>query len=307
MKSLKLTNETPQRLDLAVSAQLSISRTKLQKAIKGGKILVDGLVPTAHMPVTSGNVVTYDPLISEKPPGPTGDLPQLDILYEDADIIVVNKPAGVLAHPAPGRNEHTLADALKAHTPGTETVGDDPTRGGLVHRLDRDASGVVLAAKTREAFLFLKRQFAERRTTKRYTVLVLGDLTDDSGTINFPIARSVTHGRMAARPASQDGREAVTHYDVLEHLGHATLCDVQIETGRTHQIRAHFFALQHPVVGDTLYTQKGLKQIDIGRLFLHARELTVTLPSGEEKTFNAPLATELENILTRMRSTGRKH
>lgn len=307
MKSVELINETPERLDVALCAVLPMSRSKLQKAIKEGKILVDGAVPTPHTPVSRASTVMYDPDLMAKPEGPQGDLPHLDILYEDADVIVVHKPAGVLAHPAPGSNEYTLADALKAHAPGMASAGDDKARGGLVHRLDRDASGVLIAAKTRDAFLFLKRQFAERLTTKRYSVLVLGELTDDAGTISFPIARSMTHGRMAARPSSQDGREAITHYDVLERLGHATLCDVTIETGRTHQIRAHFFALQHPVVGDMLYTQKGLKQIDIGRLFLHARELTVALPSGVTQTFTAPLPQELNEILERMRATGRKH
>ncbi|MBI1907846.1 RluA family pseudouridine synthase [Candidatus Uhrbacteria bacterium] len=307
MQTLKLINDSPARLDVALQSVLPMSRSKLQKAIKDGKILVDGETTTPHAAVSSANAVTYDPELLAKPDEPTGTLPALDIISEDADVVVVNKPAGILSHAAPGTNEYTLADALMAHCPGMDKVGDDPVRAGLVHRLDRDASGVVVAAKTREAFLFLKRQFSERATTKRYAVLVLGELADDAGTISFPIARSVTHGRMAARPASQDGREAVTHFDVVERLPHATLLDVTIETGRTHQIRAHFFALQHPVVGDMLYTQKGLKQIDIGRLFLHARELTITLPSGIPQTFTAPLPQELTEVLERMRQTGKKH
>ncbi len=303
-KSLRPTNDTPTRLDLAITPLLSLSRSKLQKAIKDGRILVDGVQATSNTMVTSKNEVTYD---SELLDAPKGIMPTLEIVYEDADVLIVNKPAGLLAHPAPGSNEFTLADALKAYFPAMEHVGDDPIRAGLVHRLDRDASGLVAAAKTREAFVFLKQQFSARKTIKRYTVLVLGDVLDEFGTITFPIARSATKGRMAARPTSQEGREAITHYEVVERFGgHATLLNVTIETGRTHQIRAHFFALQHPVIGDTLYTQKGLKQIDIGRLFLHARELTLPLPSGETPTFIAPVPEVLLDILEKMRTTKRK-
>lgn len=307
MKTLHAGNESPLRIDLALANLLPLSRSKLQKAIKDGKILVDGSPTTPHTTVSANNKVTYDPDLLAAPTPIAGVLPPLAILYEDAEVIVVNKAPGVLSHPAPGSHEFTLADSLNAHCPGMEKVGDDPTRAGLVHRLDRDASGVVVAAKTPEAFVFLKGQFAERNTLKRYSVLVLGDLEHDTGTITFPIARSASLGRMAARPTSQEGKEAITHYDVVERFGHATLVDVVIETGRTHQIRAHLFALQHPVVGDKLYVQKGQKQIDIGRLFLHARELTITLPGGEKQTFTAPVPKELTDVLAKMRETGKKH
>lgn len=307
MQTIRPTNTEPERLDIVVAGLLGMSRSKAQKAIKDGAVIVDGTPATPHMAVTAENAIAYAPDAFAAPAAPAGSMPVLDVVYEDDDMVVVNKPAGVLAHPTPESHELTLADALTARYPGMKTAGDQELRAGLVHRLDRDASGVVVAAKTKEAFALLKRQFAERRTVKRYTVLVLGNLTDDTGTIRFPIARSVSGGRMAARPLSQEGREAVTHYTVQERFGHATLLDVDIATGRTHQIRAHFFALQHPVVGDTLYVQKGLKQIDIGRLFLHARALTVTLPNGEEQTFTAPLPQALEDVLTRLRTTGKKH
>ena len=135
-----------------------------------------------------------------------------------------------------------------------------------------EASGVLIVAKHRDAFTFLKRQFAERLTKKMYTVLVLGSVRDDAGVISFPIARAVSGGRMAARPLSQEGREAITHFDVLERFPHCTLLSVEIKTGRTHQIRAHFFAREHPVIGDTLYVQKGAKQLKLDRLFLHASD-----------------------------------
>lgn len=302
MKTVQLTNETPQRLDIALAGALSLSRSKLQQAIKDGHIFVDGNPATPHTPVTLANVITFADVVTDPAKGPEGLLPTLDILYEDADVVVLNKPAGVLVHPAQEHNEYTLADALLAAYPAMAEVGDASHRAGLVHRLDREASGVIIAAKTKAAFQHLKTQFANRLTTKKYTVLVLGKVRDEAGTISFPIARSASHGRMAARPQSQEGRDAVTHYDVLERFPQCTLLDVHIETGRTHQIRAHFFALQHPVVGDTLYVQRGMKLMEIDRLFLHARALTVTLPNGEEKTFTAPLAPELEQFITELRA-----
>lgn len=302
MKTVQLTNETPQRLDIALAGALSLSRSKLQQAIKDGHIYVDGNPATPHTPVTQKNVITFADVVTDPTKGPEGAMPALDILYEDTDIVVLNKPAGVLVHPAQEHNEYTLADALLAAYPAMAEVGDVSHRAGLVHRLDREASGVIIAAKTKTAFQHLKTQFANRLTTKKYTVLVLGKVRDEAGTISFPIARSASHGRMAARPQSQEGRDAITHYDVLERFPQCTLLDVHIETGRTHQIRAHFFALQHPVVGDTLYVQRGMKPMDIDRLFLHARALTVTLPNGEETTFTAPLAPELEHFLTELRA-----
>lgn len=302
MKTVKLKNTEPGRIDIVLPPLLGVSRSQIQKAIKDGLILIDGNKVTPHTMVTAENVVAFDSALTAPQLPPTGELPTIDVLYEDADVVVVNKPSGVLSHPAAKTNEHTLADALTARYPTMADVGDAKERAGLVHRLDREASGVLIAAKTRDAFVHCKKQFADRLTKKSYTVLVLGRVRDDVGTITFPIARSVTSSRMAARPSSQEGREAVTHYTVIERFPHCTLLDVHIETGRTHQIRAHFFALQHPVAGDTLYTQKGIKQFDLGRLFLHARELIITLPSGEVKTFTAPLPTELQNVLDSLRA-----
>lgn len=314
MKKVKLTNEAPGRIDHVLPPLLKLSRSAVQKAIKDGLVLVDGKAATPHTAVSAANMVTYDAVVTKPVVTELGAMPKLDVLYEDDSVVVVNKPAGMLSHPAPKTHEHTLADLLIATHPAMADVGDPSTklgagskeRGGLVHRLDREASGVIIAAKTADAFAWLKQQFSERLTKKTYTVLVLGSVKKDLGVIDFPIARSSTGGRMAARPNSQDGREAITHYDVVERFPHCTLLDVRIETGRTHQIRAHMFAMQHPVAGDTLYTQKGVKQFTLGRLFLHARELQIALPGGEEKTFTAPLPKELQVVLDELR-TRHKH
>ena len=208
-------------------------------------------------------------------------------------------------HPTTTSIAPTLLDAVIAHTPAIKHVGDDPSRSGIVHRIDKEASGILIIAKTSAAFQALKAEFKERRVEKHYTVLVQGAVRDDNGTIDFPIARSNSKARMAARPKSQEGKEAITHYTVLERFTTSTLLDVKIETGRTHQIRAHFFALGHSVAGDPLYKQKGIKPVPSPRLFLHARELTITLPDGERKTFTAPLPAELTAFLATLKNTKR--
>ncbi|KKW30902.1 MAG: Pseudouridine synthase [Candidatus Uhrbacteria bacterium GW2011_GWD2_52_7] len=297
MKTVELLNSTPERLDIALAKSLGISRAKAQRAIKDGRVFVDGEVATAHHLVDTSKAVTIEPL-SVEAQAKTGQLPVVDIIYEDDDVLVVNKPSGVLVHPTEASNEYTLIDAIIAQRPQIADVGDNKARSGIVHRLDKEASGVLIVAKNNNAFNHLKQAFAERLTSKHYTVLVTGKVPDEVGTINFPIARSSSRARMAARPLSQEGKEAITHYEVTKRFANATLVDVRIETGRTHQIRAHFFALGSPVAGDTLYVQRGLKQFPIGRLFLHARELTIPLPSGETKTFVAPPPQDLENFLT---------
>ena len=301
MKTVKLLNTEPARLDLALAEALGISRSQAQKLIKDGLVSFDGRKATPHLlmePESSVKVEKAEPVAVKK----LKDLPALDILYEDDDVIVVNKPAGVLVHKAPGSNDATLADALLKYCPKMKKAGEDENRKGIVHRLDKEASGVLIAAKTPTAFRHLKYQFSERLTEKHYTVLVMGDVKDKVGTIRFPIARSETRARMAARPENADGKEAITHFEVQKHFSSTTLLDVKIETGRTHQIRVHFFALGYPVAGDILYARKDVKPPpNLKRLFLHARALTVTLPNGERKTFEAPLPAELQEILAALK------
>lgn len=298
MKVIKIKNETRERLDKVLVEALELSRAKVQEIINGGRILVNKKVPTPHLKVSSIDKVEYDATVTKVPSVKKIKAPKLDIIYEDDEVLVVNKPAGLLTHPAPNTNEATLVDAIIAHDKKIKNVGDDKKRSGIVHRLDRDASGLIIVAKTDQAFAHLKHQFQNRLTRKIYSVLVHGQISKDHDTIDWPIARSNTRkGKMAARPKSQEGREAITHFDVIERFPHLTLLDVRIETGRTHQIRAHMFALGHSVVGDKLYFHKGVKGVDLERLFLHAKELTITLPSGETKTFSAPLPLELQSVL----------
>jgi 23S rRNA pseudouridine1911/1915/1917 synthase len=301
MKTVLLTPEGKQRLDVLLASALEISRAAAQKLIAAGAVqTADGRSLTVPheflrdpLSVHVEEVVTA--VVAPKP------LPTLDILFENDDVLVVNKAAGVLVHAAPHNINPTLEDAFLAAYPTMRLAGLEEKRNGIVHRLDKEASGVLIAAKTEDAFQFLKTQFAERLTEKHYRVQVYGTVRDDAGTITFPIARSVTKARMAARAEGQDGKEAITHYDVVARYTTTTELAVRIETGRTHQIRAHMFALGHPVVGDTLYVRKEIKKIPLGRLFLHAAELTITLPDGERRTFTAPLPAELVSFQRTLR------
>ena len=296
MKTINFTQSEPERLDVVVTRELQLSRSQIQKYIKSGSILVNGEHATSRTQVDDSMVITYDPNILQSPEK-KGELPPFDVIFENEDVLVINKPAGVLVHDAEGSNEFTLVDSLIKRYPQIANVGDKKERAGLVHRLDKFTSGVMIVAKTQAAFTHLKDQFKNRLTEKHYTALVMGTLPESSGTIDFPIERSKNTGRMAARSHTEGGKPAITHYDTIKAYPHHTLLDVNIETGRTHQIRVHFFALDHPVAGDTLYRQRGIKPMEIDRLFLHARSLTVTLPDGERQTFEAPLPKELEEVL----------
>lgn len=300
---LILQGKDGERLDVALARELGLSRAQVQRAIKEGRVTVSGGPAKAHGQVAPGTPIAIsEPAAEERAHLP---FPKLEILYEDNDVLAVTKPSGVLVHPTGASKEPTLLDAVLEHEPKIAKVGDDRLRAGIVHRLDKEASGVLVVAKNQHAFHFLKEQFKNRLVEKHYLVLVLGNVKEQVGTIDFPIARSTNRPRMAARPKSQEGKEAITHFTVLERFTTASLLDVKIETGRTHQIRAHFFALGHPVAGDSLYRQRNIKPIAVPRLFLHAKELTITLPSGDRKTFKAPLPKELELFLEQLKPLSR--
>ena len=301
------------RLDVFLARQGDTSRSKIQKYVKQTGVLVNGErthVPHAFLQTDDTVLVedTHYPFqkaTDDAPVAPTektGDMPELNILFENDDVIVVHKAAGVLVHPTKSSSEYTLMDALVEHAPGMATVGDKPQeRAGIVHRLDRMTSGVMIAAKTQEAFEDLKRKFQKRYVYKKYRALVHGQLQKDHETIQLKIARSKSAGRMVARPESQEGKEAITDYNVLQRYANASEVDVDLHTGRTHQIRVHFHALGHPIVGDPLYTIKSVKQIPFPRLWLHAYELTLALPGEQEaRTFSAPLPAALTELTDRL-------
>lgn len=303
MKTIALKNEIPERLDKILAQTLNFSRSKIQKAIKEGAILVDDKIAPAKLLVSGEDIISYDPSFFELPEIDRSKMQKLDIIFENDDVIVINKPAGLLVHPTESSNELTLIDSILQHDASIKKVGDSSERPGIVHRLDRDASGTMIIAKTQNAFDHLKNQFKNRLVEKNYIALVHGVLSEPVKTITLSISRQKQGGRMAAKPESQGGRIAITHYELIEQFPHHALIDARIETGRTHQIRAHMFALGHPVAGDRLYRSKQFKIMDIGRLFLHANSLSLTLPNGERKTFESKLPNELKQVLEKIPKT----
>jgi 23S rRNA pseudouridine1911/1915/1917 synthase len=268
-----------------------LSRTQVQRLITDGYITVGGKAAKPGQKLGVGDRVKVD--IPPLAPGPLEPEPMsLNILYEDDDLLVVDKPAGLTVHPAPGHPGHTLVNAVLAHFPHLADIGDS-LRPGIVHRLDKDTSGVMLVAKNRTAQANLVEQFKSRSVAKAYIVLVKGHLTPESGIIEAPIGRDPRNRKKMA--VVSQGREARTEYRVMQYLGHYTLLEVGLETGRTHQIRVHLAAIGYPVVGDRVY---GVKSPHLLRQFVHATRLGFRLPAtGEYVEFESPLPADLEQAL----------
>ena len=281
-----------ERLDHYLQARMSgYSRARLQAWIKDGLVSVNGAPAKPSMIVRGGERIEVSP--ADLPPlkAEPEDAP-IEILYEDASVIAVNKPAGLVVHAGAGASSGTLVNRLVHHFNALSQVGGE-LRPGIVHRLDRGTSGVMLVARTDAAHRALAAQFAGRTTEKTYLALVEGRVNADSGRITKPIARDPVHRtRMTAR--LEHGRDALTEYHVLRRFEKFTYLEVRIGTGRTHQIRAHLASIRHPVAGDKLYGA----QI-AGRIFLHAWRIRFDSPAtGERVTVEAPLPKELEQWLT---------
>ncbi len=294
------------RLDLFLVGKFGVSRARVQAIIKAGEVTVNGKAATPHLALKATDIVVSTADLDAKPKLPKLVLPPLDVLFEDKEILVVNKPAGLLVHP---NSEHelktrpSLTAAAVKHAPSMKGVGENDLRPGVMHRLDKDVSGVMVLAKTQEAYEDLKRQFAGREAEKHYVALAYGKMPKDHDVITLKVARSRNRGRMVARPDGQEGKEAITEYTVSERLKAWTLLDVHTHTGRTHQIRTHLFAVNHPLVGDTLYRKsdgghmRHVREVSLGRVFLHASSLSVTRLDGTRQTFTAPLPDDLQEML----------
>lgn len=287
------------RLDKYVAESVpDLSRTWIQQLITEGAVLVDGFVRRPSFKMTPGQVVTIElPEPTEELELVAEDIP-LDVVYEDADILMINKAAGMVVHPAPGHSSGTLVNAVLHHAPEISIQGS--TRPGIIHRLDKDTSGIMVVAKSDRAQTTLVEQWQARSVQKRYLALVAGVVEEDTATIDAPIGRnSVNRQQMAT---SRSGREAITHFTVLERFPDCTLLDVRIETGRTHQIRVHLNFIGYPVVGDSLYGNKPsarvAERLGLNRQFLHAKSLGFNMPStGEPRIFEATLPNELQHVL----------
>jgi len=287
------------RLDAFVAAETELSRTQAQRLIREGAILLNEKIVKVNAMTADGDQVdiTY-PEIAE-----TAVLPEnipIDVVYEDADLIVINKPQGMVVHPAPGHENGTLVNALLYHVSDLSGIGGE-RRPGIVHRIDRMTSGLLVVAKNDAAHRALSEQFQTHEAHRSYCALVDGNLREESGTVDAPIARHPVDRKRMAVLAS--GREAVTHWSVSARYGQYTLLQIELETGRTHQIRAHMASIQHPVSGDDVY---GREKRPFGLLgqALHGYRLTFRHPSDlRDLVFYAPISPYLVTALQKAGET----
>ena len=264
------------RLDAFLArAMEDLTRSAAAKAIEEGRVLVSGKVPSKSLKLTGNETIEFTPEESAPIDAVPQDIP-LDVVYEDDDVIVVNKPSGLVVHPAPGHSGGTLVNALLFHCGASLSGVGGALRPGIVHRIDRDTSGLIIAAKNDYAHQFLSAQLADHTLARTYECIVVGNLREDSGTVDAPIARdSRDRKRMAVVPG---GRRAVTHWTVLARYPGYTHVQCRLETGRTHQIRVHMAYLGHPILGDTVYGAKkpvpgltGQCLHAVGLQFIHPR------------------------------------
>ena len=292
-----------QRLDKFLVACLpEFSRARLQSLIKDGLVLVDGV------PARKGGQVLDQAAqvqVTLPPPQPSDIVAEaipLAIIFENDDLMVVNKPAGMVVHPSIGHHSGTLVNAALAHAPDLAGVGGEQ-RPGIVHRLDRDTSGLILVAKNDRAHRWLQEQFRLRKVVKVYLALVDGHTPTPTGRVEVAIGRSETQRRLMANVLPDKGREAVSEYQTVEVFPQHTLLEVHPFTGRTHQIRLHMQFIGCPVAGDPVYGHKK-PSLPLSRHFLHAQRLTIRLPGERQaRTFEAPLPAELTGILEMLRQT----
>ncbi|MEZ4771486.1 MAG: RluA family pseudouridine synthase [Caldilineales bacterium] len=300
--------EGGERLDRFLADQLpDTSRAEVQRWVKEERATVGGKPAKASLKLAAGDVVTLLRPARVEVVIAAEDIP-LAVLYEDDDVLVVNKPAGRVTHPATGQTSGTLVNALLARYPAQAQVGG-PERAGIVHRLDRDTSGALVVAKTAKAFRHLQGQFKRRQVDKTYLTLVDGLVEVLEGRVDAPIGRDPAHRkRMAVIAAQRGGRRSVSEFRVLRIYRSAvsqrgdyfTLLDVDLLTGRTHQIRVHLAFIKHPVVGDRVYGRTK-QRIACPRQFLHARRLAFTQPtSGERITVEAPVPDDLNGVLAQL-------
>lgn len=291
--------EENQRLDSFLSLRIpELSRSQIRLLIEGGRILVNGISrkPGYKIHLEENISVEFD---SPLPPAmlEPEDLP-LQITYQDEALAVINKDAGRVVHPGAGHRKHTLVNALLHHFPGMHRVGPDD-RPGIVHRLDKDTSGLMVVALTETVYLGLQRQFKAREVEKKYMALVWGKSKRATGTLTWPVGRHVRQGdRISIR--TKKPRDAETHYKVLKRFNEFTLLEVYPVTGRTHQIRVHMSAAGHPLVGDSRYGRK-VSRPQCPRLFLHAFYLAFRHPiQGERMEFKIPLPSDLCDFLKKL-------
>ena len=283
LKKLKLELEKTERLDKVLTGELGLSRTTIQSWLKAGLISVNGEVVKSNYKAQSGDEVTIlrkeEEVITIQPE----NIP-LDIVFEDDSLIVVNKPSGMVVHPSKGHYSGTLVNALLYHSNSlSDSTSEEIYRPGLVHRIDKDTSGLLVIAKNNDVHQKLAEQIAENKMNREYIAIVDGHFAHETGVVDAPLSRHQTN--RLKRVVEKGGKNAITHFEVLDSFSNYSLVSCRLETGRTHQIRAHMEFIKHPIVNDSLYHPKGKNATEFGQ-FLHARTLSFTHPlTGETLNF----------------------
>ncbi len=295
MEEYKVQNESC-RLDKYIAEKNSnYSRAIIQKMIVDEKVLVNGKKTKNSYKVTTGDVVTIE---NSEPKEDFKLKPQkinLDVIYEDNDIIIINKEKGMVVHPGNGNPDGTLANAILERCKDSLSGIGGVVRPGIVHRIDKDTSGLVIVAKNDNAHLNISKQIQERKVTKTYIALVRGNIKENEATINMPIGRSTQDRKKMA--VTKKGKEAITHFKVLKRYDGFTLLEVKIETGRTHQIRVHLAQIGYPIVGDVVYSN-GKNPFNVKGQMLHAQKLEFVHPTTNKMvSYEAPLPEYFSNVL----------
>lgn len=296
MKTYKV--EEIGRLDkVASNLEQNMSRETIQRMIKTGKILVNNKQEKASFKTTVGDLITLEEEIPEEIELKPQEMP-LDIIYEDDDMLVINKEKGIVVHPGNGNPDGTLANAVMAKCKGSLSGIGGKIRPGIVHRIDKDTSGLIIVAKNDTAHIALSKQIQDREVKKTYIALVRGVIKENEATINMPIGRSSKDRKKMA--VTKDGKEAITHFKVLKRYNGFTLLEVKIETGRTHQIRVHLSEIGYPIVGDEVYSN-GKNPFGVKGQMLHAEKLELKHPrTGKDLTFEAPVPKYFANIINQL-------
>lgn len=280
------------RLDTVISNfHNACSRSMAAALADNGDLLVNHQKKKPAYKVKQGDLITGIIPDSDKEVPVLSEDIHLNIIFEDDHILVINKEPGMVIHPAPGNLSGTLVNALLFHEPQIREVGEDKSRSGIVHRLDKDTSGLMIVAKTKEALNFLQKEFKQRRVEKKYLALVFGNFPDDEGEINLPIGRHPVKRKLMAIN-HENGKPARTVWKVIKRFRTACLVEVLLKTGRTHQIRVHFYAIDHPLVGDLIYQPRSFrkKKSIAPRQMLHSRQIAFRHPySGQKMLFKADL------------------
>jgi len=294
-KELTLNIEKSDRLDKVLTAELGISRSTVQSWLKSDLVKVNGEFVKSNYKAQNGDVVTILKKEEEVVTIQPENIP-LDIVYEDDVLIVVNKPSGMVVHPSKGHYSGTLVNALLYHSNSlSDSTSEEIYRPGLVHRIDKDTSGLLVIAKNNDVHQKLAQQIADNKMNREYIAIVDGHFAHETGVIDTPLTRHQTN--RLKRVVEKGGKHAVTHFEVLDSFADYSLVSCRLETGRTHQIRAHMEFIKHPIVNDPLYHPKGKKATEFGQ-YLHARTLSFTHPiSGEALNFQVDPPKEFEDFI----------